>query len=187
MTEIPQASRYMSQPLIIGCSVTLVNLHLLRHHSCWEVLRPQCLTSSLMTSLPSPLDGSSTRAAVTAFRYRDEEFWFGGRQERLLVVSWYAYSYLFIGSILNLKWLGSKWHHHRCMWPAVGTPIPALQRLILLLPSAITLCLLLDDRQDELTLVYQRSTDVHPNSCVTYFSWISLYSCWLLIRLDPQN
>ena len=103
LTEIPQASRYMSQPLIIGCSVTIVNLHLLRHHSCWEVLRPQCLTSSLMTSLPSPLDGSSTRAAVTAFRYRDEEFWFGGRQERLLVVSWYAYSYLFIGSILNLK------------------------------------------------------------------------------------
>ena len=56
------------------------------------------------------------------------------------------------------------------MWPDVGTPIPALQMLILLLPSAIALCLVLADRSDELTSIYQRSTDVHPENCDAYFS-----------------
>jgi hypothetical protein len=49
------------------------------------------------------------------------------------------------------------------MWPAVGTPIPPLQMHILLLTSAIAPCLVLDDRGDELTPIYQGSTDVYTS------------------------
>ena len=62
----------------------------------------------------------------------------------LLLVGIYAYVYLFLGSTLkSLKWLVSKWHHHRCMWPLfVGTTLSPLHIYIHIYTFSLASCIL---------------------------------------------